>query len=121
MANFSGNGTYESRVGNQAIISSPVARPAAASRLTMVIGLPSPTCRQHLWQPSEMRRWLLLGLIALTPAVALAQSAGEVERCFQNPGSCASSGGLACVATGAALALLRRPQVPFPRGAGPGA
>ena len=40
-----------------------------------------------------MRRWLVLGLIALTPAAALAQSAGEVERCFQNPGSCSSSGG----------------------------
>lgn len=40
-----------------------------------------------------MHRWLMAGLIALTPAVALAQSAGEVERCFQNPGSCSSSGG----------------------------
>jgi len=40
-----------------------------------------------------MRRWLLIGLIALMPVAALAQSAGEVERCFQNPGSCSSSGG----------------------------
>jgi len=40
-----------------------------------------------------MRCWLLVGLIALTPANALAQSASEVERCFQNPGSCSSSGG----------------------------
>jgi peptidoglycan hydrolase-like protein with peptidoglycan-binding domain len=40
-----------------------------------------------------MRRWLLLGLVALTPAVALAQSAGEVERCFQTPGACAQGGG----------------------------
>jgi peptidoglycan hydrolase-like protein with peptidoglycan-binding domain len=40
-----------------------------------------------------MRRWLLAGLIALVPVAALAQSAGEVERCFQNPGSCASNGG----------------------------
>src|SRR5437667_7944821 len=40
---------------------------------------------------SEMRGWLLL-LIALLPAAALAQSAGEVERCFQTPGSCSSSG-----------------------------
>lgn len=38
---------------------------------------------------SEMRRCLLAALIALAPAAALAQSAGEVERCFQNPGSCA--------------------------------
>lgn len=40
-----------------------------------------------------MRRWLLLGLVALAPAVAFAQSAGEVERCFQTPGACSSSGG----------------------------
>ena len=40
-----------------------------------------------------MRR-LLLGLIVLTPAVAFAQSAGEVERCFQNPSSCSWSGGV---------------------------
>jgi hypothetical protein len=40
-----------------------------------------------------MRR-LLLGLIVLTPAVAFAQSAAEVERCFQNPGSCSWSGGV---------------------------
>jgi hypothetical protein len=40
-----------------------------------------------------MRRWLVLGLIALAPVAALAQSAGEVERCFQNPGSCSSNGG----------------------------
>ncbi len=40
-----------------------------------------------------MSRWLLAGLIALLPAMALAQSAGEVERCFQNPGSCPSGGG----------------------------
>src|SRR5436190_10615663 len=42
---------------------------------------------------SEMRA-LLLGLLALAPAVALAQSAGEVERCFQNPSSCSWSGGV---------------------------
>jgi len=40
-----------------------------------------------------MRRWLLVGLIVLMPVAALAQSAGEVERCFQNPGSCSSSSG----------------------------
>ena len=40
-----------------------------------------------------MRR-LLLGLVFLTPAVAFAQSAGEVERCFQNPSSCSWSGGV---------------------------
>lgn len=42
---------------------------------------------------SEMRRWLVLGLMAAMPAVALAQSAGEVERCFQNPGACGPGGG----------------------------
>jgi peptidoglycan hydrolase-like protein with peptidoglycan-binding domain len=39
-------------------------------------------------------RALLLGLLALAPAVAFAQSAGEVERCFQNPSSCSWSGGV---------------------------
>lgn len=35
----------------------------------------------------------LVSIALLTPAVAFAQSAGEVERCFQNPGACASGGG----------------------------
>ncbi len=35
----------------------------------------------------------LVSLALLAPAVAFAQSAGEVERCFQNPGACASGGG----------------------------
>jgi hypothetical protein len=34
----------------------------------------------------------LLILAAMLPAVAFAQSAGEVERCFQTPGACSSSG-----------------------------
>jgi hypothetical protein len=38
-----------------------------------------------------MRGWLLL-LAAMVPATAFAQSAGEVERCFQTPGACSSSG-----------------------------
>jgi Putative peptidoglycan binding domain len=38
-----------------------------------------------------MRGWPVL-LIALLPATAFAQSAGEVERCFQTPGACSSSG-----------------------------
>ena len=45
-----------------------------------------------------MRRWLLVGLVTLTPVAALAQSAGEVERCFQNPGSCSNSGNAAAPA-----------------------
>jgi hypothetical protein len=42
---------------------------------------------------SEMRG-LLLGLIVLAPAVAFAQSAADVERCFQNPNSCSWSNGV---------------------------
>ena len=36
---------------------------------------------------------LLLAAALLGPGAALAQSAGEVERCFQNPAACASGGG----------------------------
>jgi len=40
-------------------------------------------------------RGVLIGLIVvLAPAVASAQSAAEVERCFQNPSSCSWSGGV---------------------------
>jgi hypothetical protein len=43
-----------------------------------------------------MRRTLaLLAFAALTPAATLAQSAGEVERCFQNPSVCGQGGGQA--------------------------
>ena len=38
-----------------------------------------------------MRRWLLLGALALAPVAIHAQSAGEVERCFENPAGCTSS------------------------------
>src|SRR5215475_8086494 len=40
---------------------------------------------------SEMR-CLILVLGALLPVAASAQSAGEVERCFQTPGSCSTIG-----------------------------
>jgi hypothetical protein len=40
-----------------------------------------------------MRLLLISSVLALAPLVAVAQSAGEVERCFQNPGSCSHSGG----------------------------
>ena len=41
-----------------------------------------------------MRRALLvIGFAALLPASAFGQSAGEVERCFQNPAACGSGGG----------------------------
>jgi hypothetical protein len=36
------------------------------------------------------RALLLLGLAALLPASAFGQSAGEVERCFQNPAACSA-------------------------------
>jgi hypothetical protein len=41
------------------------------------------------------RALLLLGLAALLPASAFGQSAGEVERCFQNPAACSAGGGAA--------------------------
>ncbi|WP_020696025.1 peptidoglycan-binding domain-containing protein [Reyranella massiliensis] len=49
---------------------------------------------------------LLLTLALLGPGAALAQSAGEVERCFQNPAACASGGG------GAAPAPVHTPAPP---------
>ena len=39
------------------------------------------------------RALLVLGLAVLLPATAFGQSAGEVERCFQNPAGCAAGGG----------------------------
>jgi len=36
---------------------------------------------------------VLASLVLLAPALAAAQSAGEVERCFQNPAACAGGGG----------------------------
>jgi len=39
-----------------------------------------------------MKAWLVLAFLALAPIAAHAQSAGEVERCFNNPGSCSSGG-----------------------------
>ena len=43
-----------------------------------------------------MQRWFVVAALVVStlPAVAFGQlSAGEAERCFQNPGSCASGGG----------------------------
>ena len=67
--------------------SSPAARPARGQPVSMVIGLPAQLAGGTLWRHLTCAAWLLLALVALAPAVALAQSAGEVERCFQNPGS----------------------------------
>ena len=48
-----------------------------------------------------MRRSLLfLGLAALVPASSFGQSAGEVERCFQNPAACSTGGGSAAPTPG---------------------
>ena len=40
-----------------------------------------------------MRIIAILAIAVFAPTVSLAQSAGEVERCFQNPAACASGGG----------------------------
>src|SRR5882672_6929905 len=63
-----------------------------------------------------MRRTLaLLILTALAPAAALAQSAGEVERCFQNPAVCGQGGGgVAPAPTGGAPVAATRPAAPAP-------
>ena len=55
-----------------------------------------------------MRR--LIVLLALLPATAYAQSAGEVERCFQTPGACAAGSAPAPMAPAAAP----RPAAPQP-------
>ena len=61
---------------------------------------------------SEMRGQFLL-LVALLPATAFAQSASEVERCFQTPGSCAQSGGApAPMAPGTSVAAPRAAPAP---------
>lgn len=55
-----------------------------------------------------MRRvFTLLMIAALAPSAALAQSAGEVERCFQNPAACGQGGGAPAAAA-----------VPAPSGGG---
>jgi hypothetical protein len=41
-----------------------------------------------------MRRLLLGLVVVLAPVIAFAQTAAEVERCFQNPNSCSWSGGV---------------------------
>ena len=62
---------------------------------------------------SEMRGRRFLLLVALLPATAFAQSAGEVERCFQTPGSCAQSGGApAPMAPGPSVATPRAAPAP---------
>ena len=59
---------------------------------------------------------LLLGFAALLPVAAFGQSAGEVERCFQNPAGCTAGGGAAAVpgqgTGGGAPVAVARPAPP---------
>lgn len=59
---------------------------------------------------------LILGIAVLLPATAFGQSAGEVERCFQNPAGCAAGGGAAPApgagTGGGAPVAATRPAVP---------
>jgi hypothetical protein len=64
-----------------------------------------------------MRRTLTLLILAgLAPAAVLAQSAGEVERCFQNPAVCGQGGGggAAPAPSGGAPVAATRPAAPAP-------
>ena len=63
--------------------------------------------------------WMLLAFAALAPATAFGQSAGEVERCFQNPAACSQGGGGAAAApapapSGGAPVAATRPAAPAP-------
>ena len=63
--------------------------------------------------------WMLLAFAALAPVTALGQSAGEVERCFQNPATCSQGGGGAAAApapapSGGAPVAATRPAAPAP-------
>ena len=59
--------------------------------------------------------WIILACAALAPATALGQSAGEVERCFQNPAACGQGGGAAAPAPSASPPVAAtRPAAPAP-------
>jgi peptidoglycan hydrolase-like protein with peptidoglycan-binding domain len=59
--------------------------------------------------------WIVLACAALAPAAALGQSAGEVERCFQNPAACGQGGGAAAPAPSASPPVAAtRPAAPAP-------
>jgi peptidoglycan hydrolase-like protein with peptidoglycan-binding domain len=61
------------------------------------------------------RTFMLLALAALAPTAALAQSAAEVERCFQNPAVCGQGGGSAAPApSGGGPVAATRPAAPAP-------
>ncbi|MBL6616656.1 MAG: peptidoglycan-binding protein [Reyranella sp.] len=69
-----------------------------------------------------MRRLTILVMVVFAPSLALAQSAGEVERCFQNPGSCGQGGAPPVAAqpqpqpapSGGGGHVATRPNVPAP-------
>lgn len=59
--------------------------------------------------------WIVLACAALAPATALGQSAGEVERCFQNPAACGQGGGAAAPAPSPSPPVAAtRPAAPAP-------
>jgi len=59
--------------------------------------------------------WIVLACAALAPATALGQSAGEVERCFQNPAACGQGGGAAApVPSASPPVAATRPAAPAP-------
>ncbi|MBI2738460.1 MAG: peptidoglycan-binding protein [Rhodospirillales bacterium] len=60
-----------------------------------------------------MRILAVLAIAAFAPVVSLAQSAGEVERCFQNPAACSHGGG-----GGAAAQAPAPAPAPAPSGGG---
>ena len=88
------HGSYQSRIGapNDHIVA-----PVPTGRglpIVMTIGLPAQLCAQHLRRHLTMRRSIaLLALTTVIPVAVYAQTASEVERCFQNPAACQSGGG----------------------------
>ena len=60
-----------------------------------------------------MVRWLLASALALSPLAAFAQiSAGEAERCFQNPAGCTSAGSQPAPSGGAGAVAPRPAAAP---------
>jgi hypothetical protein len=58
---------------------------------------------------SDMKHWGLIAALMLGPAAAMAQSAGEVERCFQNPAGCSTGGGGGAIPP---AAVVQKPAAP---------
>lgn len=65
----------------------------------------------------DVRIAAFLAIVVFVPAVGLAQSAGEVERCFRNPATCGQGGGAAVAPQPAPAAggqAATRPSAPAP-------